>query len=285
MPLAVPDRRLVGRLLLAVGALGAVTSIAGAAVGFGFLGGLQSTLDSSVGVTADALDALQASVELGSETFEAVERVLDETESTTRGLGVALQGTETAMTGIARLSDDEVADSVSAVSRSLPALIDAAAVIDRTLGGLNSVPFGPDYDPDEPFDESLREVQRELAELPQALRRQADLIRDGRDDLREVRRGTTRLADDLGTLNATLASAADVLAEYETTTTNARDVVAASSEGLRHDLLLGRAIVVVLGLVLLASQVVPLGLGWFLLHPEAGTAFLTAAGGDTASGP
>lgn len=276
MPLALPHRSLVGRLLLGVGLVGAATSLAGAVVGFRLLGELRGALDDTVGVTAEAVEALQSSVELGGDTFVAVERILDETEATTRELSVALRGTEAALAGVARLSEEELADSLTAVSRSLPALIDVAAVIDRTLAGLSAVPFGPDYDPDERFDDSLRAVQEEFEGLPTALRRQAALIRDGRDRLADVRRGTSRVADDLGTLNATLASAAAVLERYDTAASDARDVVSGSSEGLRRHLGVGRVLVVVLGAVLLASQAVPLGLGWFLLRPEAAAAFLAA---------
>ncbi|MBW3621468.1 MAG: hypothetical protein KY461_14580 [Actinobacteria bacterium] len=280
VPLRVPDRTQAGRVLVAIGVVGAVTSLVGTVVGFRFLGELRGALDDTIGVTADAVEALRSSVTLGGDTLLAVERILDETESTTRELSVALRDTEDALGAVAALSEDELADSLTAVSRSLPALIDVAAVIDRTLSGLGALPFGPDYDPDEPFDDSLRAVQQELAGLPASLRRQAALIRDGRDSLVDVRRGTTRMADDLATLNATLASSGALLERYDAAATDAGDVLTGSSEGLRRHLAIGRVLVVVLGTVLLASQAVPLGLGWFLLRPEAAAAFLAGRGSE-----
>lgn len=272
--IAVPDRQLVGRILIAVGVLGAVTSVLGAAVGFRFLHQLAGVLDDSIGVTADAVDTLQSTVQLGADTVDAVERALGETETTTRELGVALRDAEQALAGVAALSDGEIAGSLDAVERSLPGLIEVAGAIDLTLSRLAGLPFGPAYDPDEPFDDSLRAVEREFAGLPDQLREQADLIRDAGAGLGTVRRGTTRVADDLHTLNATLASASTLIDRYAETAGDAAELVSGGHQDLRTDLLVGRVLVLVLGLSLLVSQVVPLGAGWFLLRPEAAAAFL-----------
>lgn len=283
-PAALPDRRLVGRLLVGVGLVGAVASLAGAVVGFRFLGQLSGALDATIVVTADAVTSLRSSVEVGAETVASVERVLDETESTTRDLSLALRDAERALTGVARLSEDDIAGSLAAVEDALPALIEVAGVMDRTLSRLATLPFGPAYAPEEPFDASLRTVQREFADVPDRLREQADLIREARDGLTTVRRGTTRVADDLATLNTALASSGSVLEGYLATVEDADDLVSGSSARLRTHLALGRVLVLVLGAVLLVSQVVPLGLGWALLRPDVASAFLRASSpgtGDT----
>ncbi|MBW3657451.1 MAG: hypothetical protein KY457_02360 [Actinobacteria bacterium] len=272
--IATLDRRLVGRVLVAVGLLGAVTSVLGAAVGFRFLHELDGALDDSLGVTADAVDALRTTVELGADTVDAVTRTVGETETTTRELSVALRDAEQALAGVASLSDDGIAGSLDAVEGSLPALIDVASAIDTTLSRLAALPFGPAYDPDERFDDSLRAIEREFDGLPEQLRAQADLIRDAGDGLGRVRRGTTRVADDLRALHATLASASTLVDRYAATAEEAADVVAQGHQDLRTNLLVGRALVLVLGLSLLLGQLVPLGAGWFLLRPEAAAAFL-----------
>lgn len=273
--IAALDRRIVGRLLLAAGALGVVASLAGTVVGVRFVGQLGTALDDSIGVTAEAVDALQSTVELAATTIEGVERVLDEAESTTRSLAVALREAEQALTGVAALSEGEIAGSLAAVEESLPTLIDVAGVIDRTLSRLGALPFGPEYAPPEPFDESLRTVQREFAGLPERLEEQAALIRDAGDGLGTVRRGTTRMTDDLHTLNATLASVSQLVDRYTATAADAADVVSAGHDRLRNQLAVARVLVVALGVSMLVGQAVPLGVGWFLLHPHDAASFLT----------
>lgn len=278
--IAALDRQLAGRALVAVGVLGALASVLGTVAGFRFLSQLGGALDDSLGVTAEAVETLRSTVQLGADTLAAVERALAETETTTRELGVALRDAERALDSVADLSESEIADSLAAVERSLPALIDVAGVIDRTLSRLDALPLGPDYDPDEAFDESLRAVEREFAGLPARLEEQAGLIRDAGDGLGTVRRGTSRVADDLRTLNATLATASVLIDRYAATADDAAEVVSGGHQDLRTNVLVGRVLALVLGASLLVSQIVPLGAGWFLLRPEAAAAFLAPGAAD-----
>jgi ABC-type transporter Mla subunit MlaD len=156
------------------------------------------------------------------------------------------------------------------VDDALPALIDVAAVIDRTLSALSDVPFGPDYDPAEPFDESLRSIQRELDGLPEALRAQADLVRQASGSLAEVRTGTTSIADQLDELERSLRDADRLMDGYADTTARARTVVERRQRELDGDLRSARLLVVALGLTVAAANVAPIGLGWVLDHPSSG---------------
>lgn len=267
-------RTLVGKIMLGVGGVGVVVSIVAGIVGFRFLAELDRALEGTLGLTAQAVDALGSSVELAEDTVVVLERSLQQTESTTRDLVTAFEDAETVLGATADLSEDQVAASLEAVEQAMPALVEVGAVIDRTLSALNAVPFTPDYRPDEPFDDSLRSLQREMEGLPADLRQQADLLRDGKDSLGTVREGTAAIADDLGTLHTTLGSALSVLRDYSATATQAGDLVGDSDARLGRRLAVARVLVVVLGATFLAGQVVPLGIGWFLLHPQAGAAFL-----------
>lgn len=139
-------------------------------------------------------------------------------------------------------------------------------MIDRTLSALSAVPFGPSYSPDEPFDDSLRAVQRELDGLPEALREQADLVRDASSSLSRVQRGTVSIADNIGRLGVSLREAGDLLKDYSSAARTARQVFDRRERDLEGDLRLARALVVALGLTMAVSNVAPLGLGWLLLQ-------------------
>lgn len=275
-------RTVVGKVMLGVGGVGVAVSIVASIVGLRLLTELDRALEGSLHLTAEAVDALGGSVVLAEDTVVVLQRSLDETESTTRDLVRAFDDADTLLGATADLSENQVAASLEAVERALPALVDVAAVIDRTLSALNAVPFGPAYNPDEPFDESLRVVQREIAGLPADLREQAALIRDGRASLGAVRAGTETIADEMGTLHATLESALGVLRDYSATATQADDLVGGSDARLNRQLAVSRVLVVILGAVLLAGQIVPLGIGWLLLRPQAAAAFLAVDDGRAA---
>lgn len=270
-------RTSAGRIMLGVGGVGVVVSIAGTVVGLGLLAELDRALAGSIGLTAPVVEALGSSGDLAEETVVVLERSLQQTESTTRDLAAAFEHAETVLGATADLTERRVAGALEAVEQTMPALVEAGAVIDRTLSALDALPFGPDYSPPEPFDVSLRALQREMEGLPAALREQAALIREGRDSLGTVREGTVAIADDLDDLHATIGPALEVLRDYSARATQARDLAGGSGSTLGQQLAMARVLVVVLGATLLFGQLVPLGIGWLLLNRQAAAAFFAEA--------
>lgn len=265
-------RPTVGRALVAIGTVGVVVALVATVVGFRLVGSLDRALADSVGVAAEAIDALGATVELAGETTTRLTVTLRRTATTTRDLSAALSDAEEVLRATADISEEQVAGSVAGVEAALPALVQVAAVIDRTLSALSAVPLGPDYDPEEPLDASLRTVQDELDGLPGALREQAELIRDASRDLRTARVGTGAIADDLDGLVTTLERSTELIERYEATAGEARDLVAA--DDLSGQLVAARALLLILGVTVALGQLVPLGAGWLLLRPDAARAFL-----------
>lgn len=272
-------RTVAGRIMVGVGVVGVVVSIAGTLVGLRLLTALDTVLAGSVGLAAPVVEALGSSGDLAEDTAVVLERSLQQTASTTRELAAAFTHAETVLDATADLTEDRIAGALEAVERTLPALVEAGGVIDRTLSALNAVPFGPDYRPPEPFDVSLRALQQEMEGLPAALRDQAALVREGRDSLGTVREGTLAIADDLEALRATIEPALDVLRDYSSTATQARELAGGSDSTLGQQLAMARVLVLVLGATLLAGQVVPLGIGWLLLNRQAAAAFFADGGG------
>lgn len=272
--LPVPSRSLVGRIMFAIGAAGAVVSLVAIVVGLRFLSQLETALEASLDVSVRSLTALDSSVALAQDTVVRIEDVLVQTAATSDDVAGAIADASAALEGVADLSEEEIAGSLAAVERSLPALIDVAGVIDRTLGALNRLPFGPDYDPAEPFDDSLRAVQQEIDGLPEGLRDQAALIRTGQASLRDVGDGIGEMSRDLSEMTAALRTAGTLLGEYASTTEEARRLVTDSDTTLSRQLTAARWLVFGMGLIVFLGQAVPLGVGWFLLRPEAAEAFL-----------
>lgn len=271
----VVSRTVAGRVLIGVGGIGAAVSIIGSVVGFALLTELDAALEGTYGLTAQAVEAISSSVELAEDTVVVLEGSLQQTEATIRDLAAAFEDAEALLGATADISQNQVAGSVEALERALPALVDVATVIDRTLTALSAVPFAPDYRPQEPFDDSLRALQQEMAGLSDELRQQAALMHEGQDSLGAVRSGTESVADDLVTLHETLGSALVLLGDYSATAVEAGDLIGGSDARISRHLDLSRLLVVVLGATVLAAQVVPLAIGWFLLHPEAAAAWLS----------
>ena len=260
----------VGRFLIGVGAVGLVLSVVGTVVGLRLVSSFDAALGDSLALTADALDVVDASVQVTDDVVASLATVLQGTEATTREVATGIDDAVVVLDSTADLTEDQLAGSLAAVEGTLPALIDVAAVIDRTLSALSSIPFGPDYDPEEPFDDSLRAIQVELDGLPGALRDQADLVREASSSLADVRTGTVSIADDIGELEEALAGAGTLLEEYSATAGDARQVVDRSQGDLDRDLNLTRALVVALGVTMVAASLAPIGVGWLFLRSDTG---------------
>ena len=267
---------LLGRTLLVAGVVGLLTTTAGTALGLVVLGDLSRTLQDSVGVTADAVAALSATVDVADDVVDATASTLFDAAL---AAAAAADGTAAAvdvLEGAADVTGGEVASSLAAVQATLPALVDVAAVIDGTLGALDRLPVGPSYDPDVPFDTALREVEAELDGLPESLREQADLLRDGATELGDVERSASFLAEDLEELSRRLREAGTTLDEVSRTAEVAAAVLDDGSAGLDAGLVSARVLVGVGGTALAVGQLLPLLAGWYLLDPARVRSMLAA---------
>jgi hypothetical protein len=261
------SRLAAGRLLVGLGIIGLLASLGGILIGRSLLAEADLAMQRSLALTGESLEALEASIQVAEETVVLIEGGLEQAEVTTRALVGTVEEGSVLLEATAELTEDRVAGGLEAVDDALPSLIQVAAVIDRTLSALSSVPFGPSYNPDEPFDQSIREIQRSIAGVPEDLREQAVLIRAAGENLGEVAIGTEAIADDLSAIRTGMAGAVDVLGDYTVTAAGASELIADTRDGLGDQVRLARWLITLLGLVIAAGQIIPLALGWSLLRP------------------
>ena len=278
-------RVLLGRLLVTAGAVGALSSLVGTGLGLVVLGDLDRSLASSVEVTADAVEALAATVEVADELVGEVAGTLTNAALAARASAGGVEASVEVVEGAADVTGQDVAASLAAVEDALPALVDVASVIDTTLGGLDRLPVGPTYDPDVPFDDAVRRVQRELDGLPEALRAEAELLREGAVELGDVGRSARFLAEDLEALSGDLRDTREVLDQVAATAEEATRVLDEDVGGLTGGLTAARVLLGIGGLAIAVGQLVPLGAGWLLLRPERLDALLGAVPGRASPAP
>lgn len=263
-------RRRLGAVMIAVGVFGIVASMIGVIVGMQLVAQIDTALGRSLALTADSLRTVDASLQIAEDTVGLLGEGIGEAERTSRGLVTTIDEGEQALGSIADLTGTELADSLEAIDDSMPALIQVAAAIDTSLSALSQVPFGPPYDPERPFDESMRSLQDSLDGLPERLRDQAVLIDDASANLADLGTGTTAIADSLSELDAGLTQAMGLLQGYSATATQARELIGETERQLSRQATLARIMVAVVGLVIALGQIVPLYFGWLLRrHAEA----------------
>lgn len=245
-------------VLRAVAALGLVSSLLIGVSGLLLLGQAQRALVDSLRLTGETLAALDASAGVAADTVEVLGASLRGLEQTSADLEVAFADGEALMVELAGLLRTDVADTLEAVEGALPGVIDVATTIDATLAALAVLPFGPNYDPAEPFAASLQDVADALDGVPEELDAQADVIVETAGSLADVGAGIGDLASELATFETTLAETTELLDTYDQAIADGSALVAEAGDGLASRLWLGRLAVIVFALAFAALQIVPL---------------------------
>ncbi|MBW3605772.1 MAG: hypothetical protein KY460_12870 [Actinobacteria bacterium] len=264
-----PALRRFGRIMRAVGIVGVLAGIAAIAAGLWLVQDLDVLLGRSLRLTTESLTAVDSSLTVAVDTVEVVGSGLANAEQTSRGLDATLVDGADLLDETGRMLRGDVASSLESVERTMPALIQVGGTMDSTLRALAQLPVGVEYDPEEPFDETLRALQNDLDGLPEDLRTQADTVDDAGDNLRLVGRQGADIATSIADVRTSLTEASDVLGDYRATAGEARDLMAQTSDDLDRRLLVVRILIVVLGVVFCAGQALPLYLGHRLAEARA----------------
>lgn len=180
---------------------------------------------------------LQGPVELSVATIDAIEETLDLVDSVTgeleNGLGTAGDSLAAASAAAADSSgnledladflDGDLVANIEAIQGSMPAAIQAAGAIDDTLRALSLL--GVDYDPEQPFDESLRAIDAALQDLPTQLTVQAGAVRALVPTTERFAGDAAALASSISALVDDMERSGEILDGYRETVEEARALV------------------------------------------------------------
>jgi methyl-accepting chemotaxis protein len=236
-----------------VGALVAVVA------GWFLLGTVGESVKDTVTVSRRAL------VTVG-ETTRVVDEVFDDVAGSLRDVQITLTDTSLSLTRAAVITGnlgevvtDEVPASVDAVRASLPALIDTARVIDRTMRGLAL--FGVDYDPDVRLDDSIATIDERLAEIPALLRAQQGTLADVASDLGTFASSSLEIGADLSVIRVRLAEASVVLDGYASLVEESTGVLDDVESAVDSGVGVLRLVLMLVGMGVAATQTVPIFAG------------------------
>lgn len=257
------SRTTLGTTILAISVAAVVAGVAIAGIGGWAVTAGTSAALGTLDLTAEALVAADDGVTVATSAVDAVADTLDEAGAALFAAGVALADAAPLIDDAAETLGTDVADAVDSALDTLPALIEVGAIIDNTLGALGFV-TGNRYDPEVPLDEALTDLQTALAPIPDELRLQADQLAAANESTVAIAEGLQRTATEIVEVRRALEDASDLLEGYGTTTAEAlalADSVAGDIRALRVPAI---AAVVLIGLILAVTQLVPalVGLGF-----------------------
>ena len=224
------------------GALVAVLSVAGLVVGLLLTRSLGDDVRATVSVSRSALEAIDLTVEAVDLVAADTAASLDSASGSVESASATVDGAVVAIEELTDFLDEELPETIESIQSSMPAAIQTANAVDGTLRALSF--FGVDYDPEQPFGESLADVNRALAELPGELSVQSE-------SLRRLIPTTEELADETGALSSAMEELTEslegftVLTEsYETTLAEAQVAIDRTDESVEASLWMIRALVI-----------------------------------------
>ena len=215
--------------------------------GVGLVGTLASDLSSTMSVSRSALTAI-------GDTIESVDDVAANTGASLEAAGASVAGASNtvdsavlAIDNVARFQEGDLPSDLESVRAAMPAALQAANAIDTTLRALSFV--GVDYDPDQPFGESLAELDDALAALPDELRLQAESLRLLIPSAEALAQDTDLLATEVEDLSSSLAGFTALTDQYESTLTEAEATIEATARSVDQKIWLGRLLSILAGAI------------------------------------
>lgn len=276
-------RRILGFIMLLTGLIILAAALAGAYFAGDVLGKAAADISTNLTLAADSLDTAADTLELSRNSINDVVLGLNTAVEATASASRTLNDSRPLLNNVAAVTTQEVPEAVEGIQNALPNIIEVASVIDKTLTTLSSVgidqtiplPFGGsiplrfdlgiDYNPEVPFDESLRVFEGGLEGLPESLRGLEDDLQATNNNLGTLSTDLQATSDNLATINTWIGETGPLMDQYIGLIGRLRSTVEQVGGRLNNYLSLVRVGSIVLLVAIGLSQLAPIYLGWELL--------------------
>jgi ABC-type transporter Mla subunit MlaD len=234
-------------------------SVFGLVLGLFLVESLSSDFRSSVSVSQSAIDAISETIEAVDDVADGTSQSLSSASTSVSGVSSTVDATASAIEGVADFLDQELPETLESVSTAMPAAIQAANAVDGTLRALSL--FGVDYDPEEPFGESLSRIETALAALPDQLRTQSATLRLLIPSAAGLAEEADNLSVSIKGLTDSLDGFTNLTGSYRVTLGEARATIERTSESVDDRIWLIRIVIIVAGATGVAVGIALISMG------------------------
>jgi ABC-type transporter Mla subunit MlaD len=284
-------RKVSGLMLLIIGLAGVALAIVGFTVSERVVDAVVAALDSTLGLTGDSLATVEDTLSLAQTTIEDVNAGLATVEETADSLAQTIAETKPLLDQVGQITSVDAPNSIEAVQDAIPNVAEVAGVIDDTLITLNSFKIdqsilgvdiyydlGINYEPTQPFDETVDQLGQSLDGLPDQLRGLEPSLQSASDNLDSVSQNIYAISDDLSTINGRIAEVNPLLTDYIGIVGNINTTIMDTQETISVQAGTAKLVLKVMMVWLGFMQFALLYLGWDLMtrreeedEPEADT--------------
>lgn len=254
--------------MIAVGAVGVVVALAGTVVAWQLVGNLDDSSRQTIDVTIETIDSIEDSLDLAARVITSTAESVDAAAASLDALDESFESASGVIGEIGDLTTI-VGPTLEDAATTLGELEGVGDGIDSILEDLSSIPFGPDYEPERGLGETIGDLATEIGALPEVFEQTSNDLTTFEADLAALQTEVNTLASAVGDVSAELDGSDDIIAGYRTNLADARMVAVTTRNELGSDVGMMRLILLIGGINLAISQIVPFWLGRSLLaEPE-----------------
>jgi hypothetical protein len=244
-------------VLRSIAVLGVVVAVVGTVIVWQFLGDLERNTERSLLIGEEAATTLVDTVDVADEVVAGLDEGLATLESTFLALDLVLTSTVDVASSTAVLAGDLPA-RLEEIDRAFASLQSIGETVDSTLSALSDIPFGPNYDPEGSFTDSIREIRASFDPLQADLAAIAAELSTFADGSGGLQRQLSSLAADVDRTRAALDGTDALLDRYRDTAEDARQLAASSRPDLADSMTATRWVVILVAVLIAVSQLIPL---------------------------
>ena len=266
--------RVIAVFLLLVGIVGIGIAIVGVLFGFQVVDALGESLDETLALTSESLKTVNDTLLLTQQTVAQTGQAIGTVSETMDSVAQMLIDSQPLLDDVSRVATVDVPDSLDAVQGAIPNLVAVAGAVDNTLERLSSFEFertilgiplgfdlGIDYEPEEPFDESVAQIGSSLEEVPENLRGLQIHLDSANDNLGTIGDNLQTLTADLATIEGSVEEVGPLLDEYISLVEQIENNIALTRSELDDQLQTVKTGIIILFVWFGLNQLVPLYLG------------------------
>lgn len=275
-------RRILGLIILIATVVVLVALIATAVFMGPAIDAISTGLDNSLSLTVDALETVSATLSQTQSTLSAVNDSMDTAVQTTTNLSKTVSDTIPLLDQVSFLVAEQAPQNVEAVQAAVPNIAAVAGVVDDALVRLSDLEFeqtipiplnpveisfdlGIDYEPVEPFDETMLVLGTSLDGLPEALRALSGELEVSAANLETLSNDLDTAAGDVAAINEEVAKFIPLLDEYLALLDQVIVAIEQMGVQIANNLSTVKLIGTILPLALALTQLAPLVVGWDLV--------------------
>lgn len=280
-------RRILGVIILLVSLITAALLLGGAYFAGQAVDSVGEAVDNVITLTVDSLSTVSATLEQTKATIAEANNSIETAVALTDNLSKTVADTQPVMESMTSVVSEDIPDNIEAIQTALPNVAEVAGVVDTAMTKLSSfgisqvipIPFNPitldfdlgiEYEPEEPFDETILSLGDSLEGMPEELRSLQGDLTVLSDDLDIVSADILAASGDIAALNEQVAQFIPILDDYLRIVGEIDAALVRVQTQLLAQLDTVKTIAIVTLVFLALTQLAPLYLGWELVSGQRG---------------